>query len=456
MLRGRFQKGPSAAAAAYTQSVSFDWRLYRHDIAGSIAHAKMLARCGIISDHDCELIVMGLVSIREEIDRGQFQFRQELEDVHMNIEARLKEKIGETAGKLHTARSRNDQVATDLRLYVKETAGQTVKGTKALQSALLERARAHRSLAMPGYTHMQRAQPVLLAHHLLAYFEMLQRDVERFADCRRRSDVLPLGSGALAGLPYKLDRDFVAEELGFSSVSRNSMDAVSDRDFVVDYMSAASLEMMHLSRLSEELVLWSSAEFGFVEIDDEYATGSSMMPQKKNPDVAEIARGKTGRVFGHLMGMLTVLKGLPLTYNRDLQEDKEGLFDTVDTLAATLEVVPGLVSSLRFNPGRCREAMEQGYLLATDIADYLVKKGMPFREAHGIVSGLVQELAKQKKAFSSLALPDLKKRSSLFEQDVFAIDFETSIAARDTAGGTSPRQVDFALEEADRLLREAP
>ncbi len=453
MLRDRFDKEPSRLAAEYSQSISYDRRLCRHDIAGSIAHSKMLSRVGIISDKDCEFIVMGLVSIREEIERGDFKFRPELEDIHMNIESRLAEKIGDVAGKLHTARSRNDQVATDLRLYVREAVSATIRGLRSLQRAFVALAQANKDVALPGYTHMQRAQPVLLAHHLLAYFEMLQRDVERFRDCLKRTDVLPLGSGALAGVPYKLDREFVAKELGFSRISSNSMDAVSDRDFVVEYESAAAMSMMHLSRLSEEMVLWSSTEFGFIEMDDAYATGSSMMPQKKNPDVAELARGKTGRVYGHLMGILTTLKGLPLTYNRDLQEDKEGLFDSVDTLTATLGVVAGMVSSLKVNRSRCLTAVEEGYLLATDVADYLVRKGLPFREAHGAVGRLVHHAVEHGKPLFGLSLAEFRQFSHKFDQDVFAISVASSVEARDLPGGTAPRQVEAALQRAQEALR---
>ncbi|MEE8369564.1 MAG: argininosuccinate lyase, partial [Dehalococcoidia bacterium] len=310
-------------ALDYTASIDSDRRLYRHDIAGSIAHARMLARQRIISAEDGEAIVRGLEEIRGEIERGDFPFRQELEDIHLNIEARLAEKIGEAAGRLHTARSRNDQVATDVRLFVMEACDSAMAGVRGLQSALLGLAEENRETIMPGYTHLQRAQPLLLAHHLLAYFQMLDRDAQRFADCRRRADELPLGSGALAGVPYPIDREFVARELGFSRISENSVDAVAERDFVVEFQAAAAITMMHLSRLAEEIVLWSSAEFGFIELPQEFATGSSIMPQKRNPDVAELARGRTGRVYGNLMAILTTLKGLPLAYNRDLQEDKE-------------------------------------------------------------------------------------------------------------------------------------
>jgi len=346
-IRGRFSKAADKSVAEYTASIPFDWRLYRHDIAGSIAHAKMLAKQGIISAKEAETIVKGLRAIEKEIEQGKFKFKPELEDIHMNIEASLIEKVGEVGEKLHTARSRNDQVALDMRMFTKEAISETVAKIKEFQQALIELVEKNKDVVMPGYTHLQPAQPVLLAHHLLAYFQMLQRDVDRFSDCLKRTDVLPLGSGALAGVAYDVDREFLARELGFSQISQNSMDAVSDRDFVVEYEAAASICMLHLSRLAEEIILWSSAEFNFIELDEAFATGSSIMPQKKNPDVAELARGKTGRVYGHLMAMLTTMKALPLSYNRDLQEDKEGLFDTVDTLLSTLEVFTGMVKTLR-------------------------------------------------------------------------------------------------------------
>ena len=440
---------------AYTVSLAYDSRLYRQDVAGSIAHARMLAKQGIIADKEAELIVMGLGAIRQEIEEGSFPWRDDLEDLHMNIEARLFEKIGDVAGKLHTARSRNDQVATDMRLYCKEAIGDTQVKIKALQAALLATAEAHRAVVIPGYTHLQRAQPILFSHHHLAYFHMLQRDRERFQECLRRTDVLPLGSGALAGVPYPLDREQVAKELGFSRISQNSMDAVADRDFLVEYHAAAALCMMHLSRLAEELVLWSSQEFGFIRLDDAYTTGSSIMPQKRNPDFAELARGKTGRVYGHLVGILTLLKGLPLTYNRDLQEDKEGFFDTVDTLLSTLEVFAGMVGTLTVNVERAREAAQDSYMLATDMADYLVRKGEPFRSAHRIVSEITRDAAAQGKSLDQVDLAEYRKLSPRFDEDVYAISIDSSIASRDVPGGTSPHRVDEALKEARRLL-EAP
>jgi argininosuccinate lyase len=453
-LRSRFHKDADELVKQYTASIPFDRRLYKQDIAGSMAHAKMLAKQGIISEKEAELIIMGLVSLREEIEQRTFRFDTALEDIHMNIEARLTEKIGDIAGKLHTARSRNDQVALDMRLYTKEAITETIRRLKELQRAIMDVAEGNKSVVMPGYTHLQRAQPVLLAHHFLAYFEMLQRDISRFRDCLRRTDVLPLGSGALAGVPYPIDRHFLARELGFSRTSRNSIDAVSDRDFVIEYEAAASITMMHLSRLAEELTLWSSAEFGFIDVDEAYATSSSIMPQKKNPDVAELARGKVGRVYGHLLGMLTVMKALPLSYNRDLQEDKEGLFDTVDTLLSTLQVLAGMVKTLRVNSARTRQAAEQGYILATDVADYLVKKGLPFRQAHAIVAKLVSYAIDQGKSLHQIDLSQYKSYSPLFEEDVYNITLDSSIKARSVPGGTAPQQVEAQLAAARRIVED--
>ena len=451
-MRDRFEKELDKLAKDYTVSVPFDKRLYRHDIAGSIAHARMLWKQGIIPEKDAELIIMGLTSIREEIERGQFKFKEELEDIHINIEARLIEKIGDAGAMLHTARSRNDQIALDMRLFTREAINETIAGLKGLQKALLDLAEANIGVSMPGYTHLQRAQPVLLAHHLLAYFEMYQRDIERLQQCLERTDVMPLGSGALAGVPYLIDRHSVAKELGFSKVSANSIDAVSDRDFVIEYQAAASITMMHLSRLAEEIVLWSTAEFDFIEIDDAFATGSSIMPQKKNPDVAELARGKAGRVYGHLMAILTTMKGLPLSYNRDLQEDKEGLFDTVDTLLSTLEVFAAMLGSLRIKGERTRRAAEENYTLATDLADYLVKKGIPFRQAHAIVGKLVRHAIENKKTLSELDIKEYKAFSPKFEEDVKSITVESSLASRDVPGGTAPEQVRMALAAARKKL----
>jgi argininosuccinate lyase len=438
----------------YLASIPFDRRLYRQDIEGSIAHARMLAKQGIIAKNEAETIIKGLNSIRKEIERGKFQFKTELEDIHMNIEAGLFEKIGNAAGKLHTARSRNDQIALDLRLFVKEEILKTIDKIKALQTSLVELAEANRDVIIPGYTHMQQAQPVLLAHHLLAYFEMFERDKERFYDCLKRTDVLPLGSGALAGVPYRLDRKFVARELGFSKVSTNSLDAVSDRDFVIEYAAVAAIVMMHLSRLAEELVLWSSSEFGFIEIGEAFTTGSSIMPQKKNPDVAELARGKTGRVYGNLMGIITTMKSLPLAYNRDMQEDKEGLFGTVDTLQSSLEVFAGMIKTIKVNTERISQAMKTDYILATDLADYLVKKGLPFREAHGVVARLSEYAMRKGKNFQELGRQEYKKFSALFGGDIYKITLESSVAARNVVGGTSPQQVGKALRRAKKLIKK--
>ncbi|MBL7166323.1 MAG: argininosuccinate lyase [Dehalococcoidales bacterium] len=455
-IRGRFEKDADKRAESYTASIRYDWCLYPHDIAGSIAHARMLARQGIISKQDADTIIGGLNSIKEEIEQGDFDFKPELEDIHMNIEARLIEKVGEVGGKLHTARSRNDQVALDMRLFAREAISQTVSALHTLQQALVTLAESNVEVVIPGYTHLQRAQPVLLAHHLLAYFEMLERDIERFKCCRQRTDVLPLGSGALAGVAHNIDREFLAKELGFDQVSRNSIDAVSDRDFLIEYQSAASICIMHLSRLAEEIVLWSSAEFDFIEVDDAYATGSSIMPQKKNPDVAELARGKTGRIYGNLMSLLTMMKGIPLAYVRDMQEDKEAFFDTVDTLLATLEVFAGMISTLRVKPENTGRAVQHGYLLATDLADYLVKKGEPFRSAHDIVARLVSYAARQEKALNELKLSEYREFSPRFDEDVLAITVESSLAARDNFGGTAPKRVEQALTEARKTLRGGP
>ncbi|MDH5781749.1 MAG: argininosuccinate lyase, partial [Dehalococcoidia bacterium] len=416
-LRHRFQKEANKMAQDYVAVIAFDQRLYRQDIEGSIAHAKMLAKQGIITESDAESIIAGLTSIRAEIEQGRFPFKTEFEDIHMNIEARLFEKIGDVAGKLHTARSRNDQIALDLRLFIKEEITKTLDELKTLQRSLVELAEANKDVIMPGYTHLQQAQPVLLAHHLLAYFEMFQRDMERSYDCLNRTDVLPLGSGALAGVSYPIDREFVARELGFSKVSTNSLDAVSDRDFIIEFEASAALTMMHLSRLAEEIVLWSSTEFGFIEIGEAFTTGSSIMPQKKNPDVAELARGKTGRVYGNLMAILITMKALPLAYNRDMQEDKEGLFDTVDTLHSSLKIFAKMMKAIKVDVNRVRDAIKRDYILATDLADYLVKKGLPFREAHSVVAKLSEYAVNNHKSFHELSLSEYHKFSPLFSKD---------------------------------------
>jgi argininosuccinate lyase len=446
-------KESNKAVQGYVASIPFDRRLYRQDIEGSIAHARMLARQEIIAESEAETIIKGLKSIYEEIEQGKFQFKTELEDIHMNIEARLFEKIGDVAGKLHTARSRNDQIALDLRLFLKEEIVKTIDELKALQDSLVELAEANEAVIMPGYTHLQQAQPVLLAHHLLAYFDMFQRDRERFHDCLKRTDVLSLGSGALAGVPYPVDREFVARELGFSKVSTNSLDAVSDRDFVIEYEAAAAITMMHLSRLAEELILWSSSEFGFIEIGEAYTTGSSIMPQKKNPDVAELVRGKTGRVYGDLTAILTLLKGLPLTYNRDLQEDKEPLFDASDTLQLSIAVVTRMFASIRVDGDAMRAATRDGFLEATDLADYLVKKGMPFRQAHTVVGQMVLHCVKTGRRLPDLSPEEFKAFSSCFESDVRRVlDVEAIVRRRDQVGGTAPKRVRAALRKARNSL----
>ena len=436
----------------YTVSIDYDRRLYKQDIVGSMAHAKMLAKQGIISQEDSDKITQGLKSIELEIIEETFPWDPTLEDLHMNIERRLHDLIGAAAGRLHTARSRNDQVALDLRLYTKTTIVDLVRGLRGVQSALVDLADKYSGVVMPGYTHVQRAQPVLFPHHMLAYFEMFQRDVGRFEDCYKRTDVMPLGSGALAGVAYQTDREFLAAELGFSRISANSMDAVSDRDFVVEFLAAASTCMMHLSRLSEELVLWSSGEFGFIRLTDEFTTGSSIMPQKRNPDFAELARGKTGRVYGALMGMLTTLKGLPLTYNRDMQEDKEGFFDAADTLTTTLDVFKAMLPGMQLNEVRVSSLAGESQMLATDLADYLVGKGMPFREAHGIMRQLSRRCDDDNVSLQELPLSEYKKMSDLFTEDVYDITAESSAAARDNYGGTAPARVAAALQEAKKVL----
>ena len=445
------------AASTYAVSIGYDKRLYAYDIDGSIAHARMLGRKGIISQPDAGAIVSGLEGVRREIEEGIFPWREDLEDLHMNIEVRLHELIGEPAGRLHTARSRNDQVTTATRMFVRDAIGNAQSGLRDVQGALLTLAERHRDAVMPGYTHMQRAQPVLFAHHMLAYFEMFDRDIERFGDCLKRTNVLPLGSGALAGVPYPLDRDYVASELGFDSVSVNSMDAVADRDYIVEFLAAAATTMMHGSRLAEEIVLWTTQEFGFLRLSREWVTGSSVMPQKRNPDFAEIARGKTGRVYGSLVALLTTMKGLPLTYNRDLQEDKEGLFDTADTLIATLEAFGGMLRSAEVDEAKMQAAADDSQLLATDMADYLVGKGVPFREAHAAVSALADLAADRKVPIAELSLEEFRSQSSAFNDDIYNVTAQASTAARDVVGGTAPVRVAEALRQAKRRLeaREA-
>jgi argininosuccinate lyase len=452
---GRFTGQADKTAEGFTSSLAFDRRLYRQDIQGSIAHVRMLGRQGIIAPAEAALIEQGLREIQAEIEAGTFPFRREYEDIHLNIEKRLIEKIGPVGGKLHTARSRNDQVVTDVHLWVKEEI-QAIQGLiRHLQAVLVAQAEAHLDVIMPGYTHLQRAQPVLLSHHLLAYFWMLERDHGRLADCLKRADICPLGAGALAGTTFPIDREYTARELGFAAVYPNSMDAVSDRDFIVELLAAAAICQMHLSRLSEELVNWSSTEFGFVEMDDAFATGSSIMPQKKNPDVAELVRGKTGRIYGDLMALLTVLKGLPLAYHSDLQEDKERLFDAVDTLKACLQVTASMLATLRFNREGMARAVRQDFANATDLADYLAKKGLPFREAHEAVGKAVLYCIQQGKYLADCSLEELRQFSPLVEADVYAaIAPETCVALRTTLGGTAPDEVKRQLAEARRILAD--
>ena len=445
----------SPSVGNFTVSLHYDKRLYKHDIRGSIAHAKMLAKQGIIKSTESESICQGLGEIEEEITNGSFNWREDLEDIHMNKENRLLEKIGSVAGKLQTARSRNDQVSTDMRMFVKDAVDITIKNLTSLQLELIGIAESHTRTVIPGYTHMQRAQPVLLSHHLMAYVEMFERDVERFTQTFQRTDVMPLGSGALAGLPYDIDREYSAHLLGFKNISNNSMDAVSDRDFLLDYMSAASICSMHLSRLSEEIVIWCTDEFSFIELATEYTTGSSLMPQKNNPDFAEIARGKVGRIYGNLMSLLTTLKALPLTYNRDLQEDKESFFDTYDTLNAILVVFKGMVHGMKVDADKTLAAANTGYMLATDFADYLVQKGLPFRESHHIVVRLSNYCHSKQKTFSELTIEEYKQFSDKFDTDVYAITVESSIEARDVPGGTASSRVESAIQSALKRIKRS-
>ena len=425
----------------YTVSIQYDQRLYKHDIKASTTHAQMLARQGIISQKESADIISGLSEIQKEIENGKFPWKSHLEDLHMNIENRLYEKSGDVAGKLHTARSRNDQVATDMRLYVKDAITVVINAIDDLRRSLLDSAKTNSKVIMPGYTHLQRAQPVFFSHHMMAYFDMFGRDKHRFEIASQSADVLPLGSGAIAGVTYPIDREYVAKELGFKKISSNSMDAVSDRDFLLDFHSAAATCFVHISRMGEELVMWSSEEFDFIRLADEYTTGSSMMPQKRNPDFAELARGKTGRVYGDLFRLFTVLKGLPLAYNRDMQEDKEGFFDIADTLNTTLAIFSDMTNSMTFNKSKMYTAVEQSYVLATDIADYLVSKSVPFRQAHKIVSEMTDFCIKQNKFFNQLELSDYQKFSDKFEKDIFDITPLFSINKRNTYGGTSEEQV---------------
>ena len=445
---GRFTRELAGDAATFLNSLPFDARLYRQDIKGSIAHARMLGRQGIITTDETETLVSGLNEILEEIESGKLCPEEGVEeDIHSFIEARLVEKVGDAGKKLHTARSRNDQVATDFRLYLKEESCDLRDKLLLLISALMERAEKSKDLIMPGYTHLQRAQPVTFAHHLLAYCEMLRRDYGRLEDCLGRMDLSPLGAGALAGTTFPVDREFAAQELGFRGICSNTLDAVSDRDYAAEFLFALSLIMMHLSRFCEELILWSSSEFKFVEMDDAYTTGSSIMPQKKNPDMAELIRGRTGRVYGHLVSLLTILKGLPLAYNKDLQEDKEAVFDAADTVKGCVSMMVPLVSTLQVNRKRMRQAAGGDFTNATDLADYLVRRGVPFRDAHGIVGQVVLRCIEEQKCLEELPLEEYKEFSPKFAPDLYEfIDISACVARRSVPGGPAPDAVDQALE----------
>lgn len=457
MWGGRFSEATDAFVAQFTASVQFDQRLYQQDINGSIAHATMLTHVGVLSVAERDAIIHGLEDIRMEIQAGRFEWRIDLEDVHMNIEAGLTDKIGITGKKLHTGRSRNDQVATDIRLYLRDSIDQILVTLLRLQQGILDLAAQHTATIMPGFTHLQAAQPVTFGHHLMAWFEMLLRDGERLLDCRKRTNRLPLGAAALAGTTYPIDRHMTAELLGFEAVCENSLDAVSDRDFAIEFCSAAALIMMHLSRMSEELVLWTSAQFQFIQIPDRFCTGSSIMPQKKNPDVPELVRGKSGRVFGDLMSLLTLMKGQPLAYNKDNQEDKEPLFDAIDTLQGSLLAFADMIPALKPNLDVMREAAFRGFSTATDLADYLVKKGLAFRDAHEVVGKAVALGVQLGKDLSELELAQLQAFSGLITDDVFAaLTLEGSVAARNHIGGTAPNQVSAAIERARTRLTRAP
>ncbi|MFL2628066.1 MAG: argininosuccinate lyase [Dehalococcoidia bacterium] len=438
----------------FTESVSYDKKLFKQDIKGSKAHARMLAKQNIISLNDANEICLGLTQIEEEIINNKFTWKYELEDIHMNIESRLNELIGDIAGKLHTARSRNDQVALDMRLFLKETIINTIILLLELQSTILSRAEENLDIVIPGYTHMQRAQPLLLSHHLMAYFNMFSRDITRFENNYVETDVMPLGSGALAGVPYPIDREFVSKELGFSKISTNSMDSISDRDYILEFLFNAATTMSHVSRISEEIILWSTQEFNFISLDKRFTTGSSMMPQKRNPDFAEISRGKIGRVYGSLIGLLTTIKGLPLTYNRDLQEDKEGLFDTIQTLQSTLKVMNGIIDTSTYNKEVMLKAAQDNSMLATDMADYLVKKGVPFRKAHEAMYLLVDYANSSNKTLKELSLGEYREFLSEFEEDVFEIDLDHSINQRNVIGGTALVQVQNAIINAKNLTQD--
>ena len=450
---GRFSEPTSELVKRYTASVSFDQRMWRQDIRGSLAHARMLARQGIISNEDWSAIEGGMAQIVSEIESGNFEWSIDLEDVHLNIEKRLTALVGDAGKRLHTGRSRNDQVATDIRLYLRDAIDDILALIRAFQKNLLELAEREADTPMPGFTHLQVAQPVTFGHHLLAWFEMTKRDADRFTDVRRRTNRLPLGAAALAGTTYPIDREFVAAELGFDGVCENSLDAVSDRDFAIEFCAAASLTMMHFSRMSEELVLWMNPRLAFVRIADRFCTGSSIMPQKKNPDVPELARGKTGRVYGHLMSLLTLMKGQPLAYNKDNQEDKEPLFDVVDTLTDTLRIFAEMIAGVSARPENMRDALRQGFATATDLADYLTRKGLPFRDAHEAVGLAVRRAEELGVDLPQLSLAELQRFSPLVEEDIFTVlTVEGSLASRRHIGGTAPEQVRAAISRARQQL----
>ena len=450
---GRFDEPVSELVQRYTASIDFDRRLAEFDIQGSLAHAQMLSAAGIISAKDLAAIERGLEQIRDEIRSGKFVWLLELEDVHLNIEKRLTTLIGDAGKRLHTARSRNDQVATDVRLYLRASIDDIINCIQTMQRALLDLAEKHAETVMPGFTHLQVAQPISFGHHLMAYFEMLQRDVERLVDCRKRMNKLPLGAAALAGTSYPIDRKLVAQKLGFDGVCENSLDAVSDRDFAIEFCACAALIMTHLSRLSEELILWMSPSFGFIDLADRFCTGSSIMPQKKNPDVPELVRGKTGRINGHLVALLILMKAQPLAYNKDNQEDKEPLFDTVDTLTDTLRIYADMLTGIRVNQEAMRAAAMRGYATATDLADYLTKKGLPFRDAHEAVAQAVRFAEKKGCDLSALTLPELRQFSPRVDQDIYAVlTLEGSLKSRNHIGGTAPLQVRAAIRRARKKL----
>lgn len=453
MWGGRFTKAEEKNALDFNASISYDCRMYREDIAGSIAHAKMLAAHGIISKEDQEKITQGLLSIKKEIDEGTFPFSVELEDIHMNIEKRLTEEIGDAGARLHTARSRNDQCALDLHMYMKRNIARLSEKLIAVLEALLAASKKYQDVILPGYTHMQRAQPVLFAHHMLAYFAMLERDFKRLEDCYDMCDMSPIGACALAGTTYPTHPEEEANDLHFASVYGNSLDAVSDRDYLLQFLSFASICAMHLSRLSEEFIYWSTSEFQFIELDDGYSTGSSIMPQKKNPDMCELIRGKTGRVYGHLIGLLTVMKGLPLAYDKDMQEDKEGVFDALDTLYFALDIYAGMISTMTVNGEHTRAVLESDFSNATDMADYLAKKGLPFRQAHAVVGNAVHYCIEHHKVLLDLSMDEFKAMSPLFEEDIKeALSIENCVKNRESYGGTGPKSVERQQTHAEKVI----